>query len=96
MKMIIIAYNEAIDEDVMEMLRVNGQKEYTKWTKVRGWGRLSEPHLLTPVWPKANNILMTCVEDEKAGPIMDGVRKLRQTLGHAGVKAFCLPVDDVT
>ena len=96
MKMVVIAYNEAIDEEVMELLRNNVQAEYTKWTKVSGWGQHSEPHLMTHVWPKGNNVLMTCVEDQKAVKIMDGVRELRKTLGHEGIKAFSMPVDDVT
>ena len=92
----MIAYNEAVDEDVMEMLRDNVQAEYTKWTKVLGWGQHSEPHLLTHGWPKGNNVLVICVEDKKAGAIMNGVRELRKTLGNEGVKAFCMPLDDVT
>ncbi len=96
MKMIMIVYSEAVDEEAMAMLKTKVQAEYTKWTGVLGWGQHSEPHLLTHVWPKANNILMICVEDQKAGAIMDGVRELRQTLGNEGVKAFSMPVDDIT
>lgn len=96
MKMIMIAYNEAVDEEVMEVLKGNDQAEFTKWTKVLGWGRQSEPHLLTHVWPNANSFLMTCVTDEKASGIMQGVRELRKTLGHEGIKAFSLPVEDAT
>ena len=61
-----------------------------------GSGQHSESHLMTHVWPKANNVLMTCVEDQKAVKIIDGVRELRKTLGHEGIKAFLMPVDDVT
>ena len=96
MKMVMIAYNEAMDEEVSEVLRANAHAEFTKWTKVHGWGQHSEPHLMTNVWPKANRFLMTCVADEKAAGIIQGVRELRKTLGHEGVKAFTLPVEDVT
>ncbi len=92
----MIAYSEAVDEEVMAMLKTNVQGEYTKWTGVLGWGQHSEPHLLTHAWPRANNVLMICVEDQKAGAIMDGVRELRQALGNEGVKAFSMPVDDIT
>ena len=96
MKMIVIAYNEAVDEEVMDVLKANVQAEFTKWTKVLGWGQHSEPHLMTTVWPKANNFLMTCVADEKVAGIMQGVRELRKTLGYEGVKAFSIPVEDMT
>ena len=96
MKMIMIAYNEAIDEEIMQVLKTNGQAEFTKWTKVHGWGQQSEPHLMTHVWPKGNNVLMSCVEDQRAAKIMQGVRELRKALAHEGIKAFSMPIDDVT
>ena len=96
MKMIFITYSETIDEKVMGLLRSNVQAEYTKWTKVMGWGQQGEPHLMNHVWSKGNNVLMTCVEDKKVVKIMDGIRELRKTLGHEGIKAFSMPVDDVT
>ena len=96
MKMIMIAYNEALDEEVTEILRSSAQAEFTKWTKVLGRGQESEPHLMTHVWPKANNFLIACVPDEKAPRIMQDVRELRKTMGHEGIKAFSLPLEDVT
>lgn len=96
MKMIMIAYSEATEQEVMDILEMNGQAQYTQWTRVRGRGRHSEPHLLTVVWPKANNVIMACVADDRAAAILQSVRTLRKSLGHEGIKAFSLPVDDVT
>ncbi len=96
MKMVLIAYNEAIDEEVMEILKINSVEGYTKWTKALGKGNTSGPHLLTHVWPKANNVLAISAEDEQAKHIFEGVRNLRKTAGKEGVKAFLLPVEEVT
>lgn len=96
MKMVMIAFNEDIDEGVHDLLKMCVQAEYTKWTKVQGWGQHSVPHLMDQVWPQGNNVLMTCVENEKAARIMQGIRDLRKCFSHEGVKAFLLPVDDVT
>lgn len=97
MKMLIIAYNEALDEEVMEALAACcSVVEFTKWTRVMGQGRHSEPHLMSHVWPKANNVLMCCVEDAKAARIMNQIRELRKSAEHQGIKAFLLPVEDVT
>lgn len=96
MKMIMMAYNEALDEKVMELLHTCLQAEYTKWTKVLGWGQHSEPHLLNHDWPKANNVLMACVDDERAAKIMAAIREERKTQRCDGLKAFSMPVDDVT
>lgn len=96
MKLILITYNEAVDEEVMELLDDNSVEGYTKWTKILGKGKSSGPHLLTHVWPKANNVLAACVDDGPAAGLMEGVRKLRETIGHEGVKAFQIPLEAVT
>jgi len=92
-KMVLITYNEAIDDEVMEILQVHSVEGYTKWTKVLGKGKTSGPHLLSHVWPKANNVLATAVEDETASVLLQGVEKLKQTVGREGIKAFLLPLE---
>mgnify|MGYP003729836291 CR=1 FL=1 len=97
MKMVMIAYNEAVDEEVMETLAACCDLvAFTKWTKVLGQGTHSEPHLLDHIWPKGNDVLMACVDDQQAAAIMARVRELRKTLGKEGLKAFAWSVDDVT
>jgi nitrogen regulatory protein PII len=96
MKMVLIASNEAIDEEVMEVLEASGVEGYSKWTRVLGRGEASGPHLATPVWPKANNVFMVGVSEEQAAKILDGVRDLRRTLGAEGVKAFTWNIEDAT
>ncbi len=96
MKLVFITYNEAIDDEVMDVLKVASVEDYTHWTKVLGKGRTSGPHFATHIWPKANNVLMTAVEDEQAQKVLEGVRTLRQTLGHEGVKAFVVPLEAMT
>jgi len=96
MKLVLIAYNEAIDEEVMGILEQAGLGSYTKWTKVLGKGERSGPHLMTHTWPKANNALMTVTDDESAGKLLDGVRELRERLAQEGLKAFSWQVEDAT
>ena len=96
MKMVMVAYNEALDEEVLELFDKAGVKGYTKWSKVHGKGIASDPHLGTHVWPKANNVLAAAVEDSQAGTLLNNIRELRKTSGREGVKAFVIPVEDVT
>ena len=96
MKFLLIAYNEAVDDEVMELLSQAGAETYTKWVKVLGKGNSSGPHLATHVWPKANNVLGVAVEEQQAEAIMAGVRALREDVGHEGVKAFQLPLEAAT
>ena len=93
MKMVLITYNEAIDDEVMEILQVQSVEGYTKWTKVLGKGKTSGPHLSTHVWPKANNVLAIAIEDEKAKDLLADVEKLKQAVGREGIKAFLLPLE---
>jgi len=96
MKMVLAAYNEAVDDEMMRVLSDAGVESYTKWTKVMGRGGAGGPHLSTHVWPKANNVLAICVDDDRAGDLMDRIRELRREVRHEGVKAFLLPVEAVT
>ena len=96
MKMLLVTYNEALDDEVMEVLHVSGVAGYTKWTRVLGDGRSSGPHLATPVWPKANNVLMAAVEDAQVPPLIECLKALRADLSKEGVKAFVMPLEAVT
>lgn len=96
MKMAMIAYNEAIDMEVMEMLADFGLKNYTRVGRAFGRGDSSGTHLGTDVWPGLNNILYVSLEDEKAALLIDGVKRLRASLGREGVKAFVWTIDALT
>lgn len=96
MKMILIAYNQALDEEVMSAMKESGLENYTKWTGVLGKGSSSGPHLATHVWPKANNVLAVAADDSSVEPLLQRIRKLRAELGPEGVKAFVLPIESFT
>jgi len=96
MKLVLISYNEALDDEVANVLEETGVEGFTKWTKTYGKGQASGPHLGTHVWPKANNVLVAVVDDATAARLMEKVLELRQSLGKEGIKAFLLPVDAVT
>ena len=96
MKLLLIAYNEAIDEEVMEALAAAGADAYTQWTGVLGRGRTSGPHLLSHVWPKANNVLAVVAEDGVAAGLLAAVAELKQHAASEGIKAFVLNVEQAT
>ena len=95
MKMVLICYNEAIDEEVIDVLEHCGLQYYTKWQRVLGRGEQSEPHLGTSVWPEENNVLAVVCEEEKVGSLLSCVKELRKKLSKEGIKAFVLPVEKV-
>lgn len=96
MKMVMICYNEAFDEEIIEILEQTKVLGYTKWTKVLGKGQTSEPHLLSHVWPKANNVIMTAVEEQIADSVLEKVKLLKWKIGTEGLKAFMWQIDQMT
>ena len=96
MKLVLICYNEAIDDEITELIQQADVKGYTKWTKVLGKGQTSEPHLLSHIWPKANNVIAVAVEEDVAKIILQKVRDTKAKIGIAGLKAFMWEIDDVT
>ena len=96
MKMVMIAYNEAIDAEVTEVLTNCGLKNYTKLTGVFGSGAASGIHEGNDIWPGRNNLLYIVCEERPAQQMLICVEKLRKKLGKEGIKAFILPVEDLT
>ncbi len=96
MKLVMICYNEAIDDEVTELLNKMDIEGYTKWTKVLGKGKTSEPHLLSHIWPKANNVIAVVVTEQVAQTILQEIRNTKTRIGTEGLKAFVLPVDQTT
>jgi len=97
MKAVLIIYNVAIHDEVMEALgSVDAADRFTRIERVIGRGATSGPHYGTHVWPAFNSALLIVTEDEKAGEILESVRDLRKQLGKHGIKAFCWTIDEVT
>jgi nitrogen regulatory protein PII len=96
MKMIFVAYNQGLDDRVIDALKQCCLENYTKWTGVLGKGASSGPHLATHVWPKANNVVAVAAEDNCVEQLLNCIRALRKELGHEGVKAFVLPLEQLT
>ncbi len=94
-KMVLIAYNEAIDMEVMEMMEKCGLKNYTKVMGVFGRGETSGTHLGNDIWPGRNNLLYAAVPENSAKQLASAVKELRVKLGKEGIKAFILPIEEI-
>ena len=94
--MVMITYNEAIDAEVMEVLTNCGLKNYTKIISTFGKGATSGTHLGNDIWPGRNNILYIACEEKPAGQLLSCIKELRKKLGKEGIKAFVLPLEEIT
>jgi len=95
-KMVMVTYNEAIDDEVMEVLTSCGLKNYTKILATFGRGSTSGTHLGNDIWPGRNNILYIACAEKEAKEILSCIKELRKTLSKEGIKAFVLPIEEVT
>lgn len=96
MMMIMITYNEAIDDEVMEVLKNCTLKNYTKIKGVFGSGSTSGTHLGDDIWPGRNNILYAACREDEAMQVISSVKELRKALGKEGLKAFTWNLCEVT
>jgi hypothetical protein len=94
--MVMITYNEAIDVEVMEVLTSCGVKNYSKIMATFGRGSTSGTHSGDDVWPGRNNILYIACEEKQAQQALSCIKELRKKLGQEGIKAFLLPLEEVT
>lgn len=96
MKMIMISYNESIEEEVTEVLTNCGLKNYTRINGVFGRGETSGTHLGNDIWPGRNNLLLVVGEKKASQQLLACIRELRKKLGQEGLKAFLWDLEEVT
>lgn len=94
MKAIFITYNQAFNEEIVEVLENCGQRGFSRWTEIQGRGSTTgEPHLGNHAWPTLNHAIISMVEDEKVANIMSEVEKKAVQSSELGLRAFVLPVE---
>ncbi len=95
MKAIFIAYNQAYNDEIVNLLEDCGQRGYTLWNEIGGRGSVDgEPHLGSHAWPTQNYALLTVLDDALVPGVMDRLRKTDSENALLGLRAFVLPVEE--
>ena len=94
MKMLILVYNDASDELVIDALKKARVQRYTKWKEAYGEGEETEPKLGTHIWPGKNNVLAVVIEDDTMPLIRESMNMLRKEHPKIGLKIFVLQVEE--
>jgi hypothetical protein len=95
MKAVFISYNQALNERVMEVLDRHNARGFTRWELTLGRGSVDgEPHYATHAWPAMNSSIMTIVPAEKAGVIIEALRRVDESAPQHGLRAFAWNVTD--
>lgn len=94
MKAIFISYNQAYNEEIVEVLEANGQRGYTAWQDIQGRGSdTGIPHLGNHAWPEMNHAILTVVEDDKVDGILTDLKEKDNLYEKLGLRAFVWTVD---
>lgn len=89
MKALFIACDQALYEEVRQVMERIGARGYTSWEEVAGCGSESgEPHLGDAVWPIMNSAIITINDDERSVKLLDALRELDANNPQLGVRAF--------
>ena len=94
MKAIFIVYNQAYNQEIVELLEDCGQRGYTVWEEIGGRGsETGEPHLGNHAWPTQNHAVLTAVDDAlvTCGHVPSWINRDNPKLG---LRAYVLPVED--
>lgn len=94
MKAIFVAYNQAYNMELADVLEAAGCKGYTMWNEITGRGTDGgEPHEGTHAWPTLNNALLSAVPDEKVDEILAGLDAKNREYPELGLRAFVWNVE---
>jgi len=89
MKAIFISFNQAYNDQIVDLLESLGQRGFTRWNDILGRGGVDgEPHYGSHAWPVQNMAVLTVVEDDLVRPIMDALRKTDEASPDLGLRAF--------
>ncbi len=95
MKAIFISYNQAYNEEIVQVLESVRQRGYTQWQDIQGKGNFNgSPHLGNHAWPEQNHAVLTMVKDEKVQPILDALRAKDEASPDLGLRAFVWNIED--
>ena len=89
MKAIFIAFNQAYNDEIVELLERHGQRGFTRWNDILGRGGVDgEPHYGNHAWPVQNMAILTVVEDDLVDPVMVDLQDTDKNAPDLGLRAF--------
>lgn len=95
MKALFIVYNQAYNQEIVELLEGMGQRGYTVWEEIGGRGSVDgEPHLGNHAWPTQNHAMLSVMDNDLAAQVMEKLREVDESNPALGLRAYTLPVED--
>ena len=89
MKAVFITYNQAYNEEIVDVLAKLNVRGFTRWIDVQGQGSFNgRPHLDSHAWPILNHAIITMVKDEKVEPLLAEIKAKDEAAPDLGLRAF--------
>ena len=89
MKAVFIAFNQAYNDEIVDLLEARGQRGFTRWNDILGRGSVDgEPHYGNHAWPVQNMAILTMVEDNLVQPLLNDLEATDQASPDLGLRAF--------
>ena len=89
MKALFIACDQALYEEVQQVMTSLEVRGYTSWEEVMGCGsETGDPHLGDAVWPILNSAIISITDDERCEKLLEALRALDAANPLLGVRAF--------
>lgn len=89
MKAMFIVYNQAYNEEIVDLLAAHGQRGFTRWGNVEGKGGFNGfPRFGSHAWPEMNHALLVVTEDDKVAPLLSALEAKDKEAPDLGLRAF--------
>lgn len=89
MKAIFVSFNQAFNNEIVEVLEAHGQRGFTRWEDIQGRGGVDgEPHYGNHAWPTMNIAVLAMVPDDKVDGIMADLKAKDEGSPDLGLRAF--------
>lgn len=94
MQAILITFDQAYYERIVDMLQRNNCRGFTAWREVQGRGTNDgEPHFGSHAWPSLASAIITIVEDSRVDTVLEKLHEWDVETPKLGLRAFTWSVD---
>lgn len=94
MQAILITFDQAYYERIIDMLQRNNCRGFTSWQEVQGRGTNDgEPHFGSHAWPSIASAIITIVEDSRVDTVLNKLHEWDMETPKLGLRAFTWRVD---
>lgn len=94
MKAIMITFDQAHYERIVDLLERNNCRGFTAWPQVMGRGsRQGDPHYGSHAWPSMASAILTVVDDSKVDSVLGLLKALDDERPRLGLRAFVWDIE---